>query len=49
MVVVCGAGSDSERLVTIQDPAGSLVGVEEIAQVTGYRVPAAAIEQAARR
>ncbi len=47
LYVVYGAGTGSERLVTIQDPWQRLRGVQGIAQVTGYRVPAASIEQAA--
>jgi len=47
LYVVYGAGSGSERLVTIQDPATRLRGVQEIAQVTGYRVPGDSVEQAA--
>lgn len=44
LYVVYGARSGNAELVRIQDPFGSLLGVEEIAQVTGYRVPAASIE-----
>ncbi len=44
LYVVYGAGTGNERLVVIRDPYGRLRGVEEIAQVTGYRVPAASIE-----
>ena len=44
LYVVYGAGTAVEQLVRIQDPFGTLHGVEEIAQVTGYRVPAASIE-----
>jgi hypothetical protein len=46
LYVVYGAGSAGERLVMVQDPWGRLRGVEEIAQVTGYRVPGASVEAA---
>lgn len=46
LYVVYGAGTGDERLVTIQDPCGRLRGVREIAQVTGYRVPAESIREA---
>jgi superfamily II DNA or RNA helicase len=45
LYVVYGTQSASERLVRVQDPAGRLRDVEEVAQVTGYRVPAASIEE----
>lgn len=45
LYVVYGAGTGEERLVTIQDPWARLRNVEEISQVTGYRVPAASIEE----
>ncbi len=48
LYVVYGAGTDEERLVTVQDPWGRLQGVVEIAQVTGYRVPGSSIEEATR-
>lgn len=48
LYVVYGASTGNERLVAIQDPWGRLQGVEEIAQVTGYRVPGTSIEEAAR-
>jgi superfamily II DNA or RNA helicase len=48
LYVVYGAGTGQEELVRIRDPFGVLEGVEEIAQVTGYRVPAASIESARR-
>ncbi len=48
LYVVYGAGTAGERLVTVQDPWGCLQGVAEIAQVTGYRVPGASIEEATR-
>jgi hypothetical protein len=48
LYVVYNAGGQDERLVMIQNPAQRLAGVREIAQVTGYRVPAASIEAAAR-
>lgn len=44
LYVVYGAARGAERLMTIQDPWARLRGVEEIAQVTGYRVPSASIE-----
>jgi superfamily II DNA or RNA helicase len=47
LYVVYGATGDHPRLVTIQDPFGRLTGVEEVAQVTGYRIPSASIEAAA--
>jgi SNF2 family DNA or RNA helicase len=43
LYVVYGVGTGNERLVAIQDPWGRLRGVQEIAQVTGYRVPGASI------
>jgi superfamily II DNA or RNA helicase len=46
LYVVYGAGTVRERLVAVQDPWGRLRGVEEIAQVTGYRVPGTSIETA---
>ena len=46
LYVVYGAGTALERLVAVQDPWGRLRGVEEIAQVTGYRVPGASIAAA---
>ena len=49
LYVVYEPQSDHPRLVTVQDPAHTLTGVVEVSQVTGYRVPAAAIEAAARR
>jgi hypothetical protein len=48
LYVVYGANTGSEKLVRIQDPFGALTGVEEIAQVTGYRVPGSSIEAATR-
>jgi hypothetical protein len=47
LYVLYNATGPEARLVTIQDPAGRLVGVEEVSQVTGYRVPAASIEAVA--
>jgi superfamily II DNA or RNA helicase len=44
LYVVYGAARGEEQLIRIQDPYGALDGVEEIAQITGYRVPAASIE-----
>ena len=35
------------RLVRIQDPFRTLRNVAEISQITGYRVPAASIEERA--
>src|SRR5437588_13087754 len=49
LYVVYGAGGSSLRLVTIQDPWGRLRDVQEVSQVTGYRVPGNSIEEAARR
>ena len=46
LYVVYGASTSDEQLVRIQDPFGTLRNVEEIAQVTGYRVPAASIDAA---
>jgi superfamily II DNA or RNA helicase len=48
LYVVYGARSGDAELVRIQDPFGSLQDVEEIAQVTGYRIPAASIETVRR-
>jgi hypothetical protein len=45
LYVVYGTQSVGERLVRVQDPARRLRGVEEVTQVTGYRVPAASIEE----
>ncbi|HEX6507064.1 MAG TPA: DUF3883 domain-containing protein, partial [Chloroflexota bacterium] len=45
LYIVYDAGGASERLVQVQDPAHRLRGVTEIVQVTGYRVPAASIEE----
>jgi len=47
LYVLYGANTASTRLVTIRDPWGRLRGVREIAQVTGYRVPAASIDACA--
>jgi len=47
LYVVYQPQSANPRLVTICDPAHVLQGVEEVSQVTGYRVPASAIETAA--
>jgi hypothetical protein len=47
LYVMYGAGTRDERLVTVQDPWGRLRGVQEIAQVTGYRIPGASIESSA--
>ena len=44
LYIVYGAGTPTDVLVRIQDPYDALAGVEEIAQITGYRVPAASIE-----
>ncbi|HZU18280.1 MAG TPA: DUF3883 domain-containing protein, partial [Candidatus Dormibacteraeota bacterium] len=49
LYVVYGALGPSPRLVTVQDPWGRLRGVREIAEVTGYRVPGASIEESATR
>jgi hypothetical protein len=48
LYVVYSATATDPRLVAIQDPAGRLTGVEEVSQVTGYRVPGASIEAASR-
>ena len=48
LYVVYGAGAGTERLVTVQDPFGRLRHVHEVTQVTGYRVPSASIEAAAK-
>ncbi|MDA8047536.1 MAG: helicase-related protein [Actinomycetota bacterium] len=48
LYVVYDAMTANPRLVTVQDPARRLAGVEEVSQVTGYRVPGASIEAAAR-
>src|SRR5262249_19307635 len=45
LYVVYGTGSDSERLVRVHDPALRLRDVEEVTEVTGYRVPSASIEE----
>ena len=42
-----GDQADHPRLVRIQDPFGTLRNVAEISQITGYRVPAASIEERA--
>jgi superfamily II DNA or RNA helicase len=47
LYVVYGALTATPRLVIVADPAGTLADVEEVAQVTGYRVPGASIERAA--
>ncbi len=47
LYVVYQPQSANPRLVTIRDPANVLQGVEEVSQVTGYRVPASSIEAAA--
>lgn len=47
LYIVYNATTDHPRLVLIQDPARVLAGVEEVAQVTGYRVPSSSIEAAA--
>lgn len=47
LYVVYQPQSANPRLVTICDPAHVLQGVEKVSQVTGYRVPTAAIEAAA--
>lgn len=48
LYVVYGAGTGGTQLIRIQDPSEALGGVEEIAQVTGFRVPAESIEAAWR-
>jgi superfamily II DNA or RNA helicase len=47
LYVVYQAAGDKPRLVRIQDPAGRLRDVEEVSQVTGYRVPSRSIEELA--
>ena len=47
LYVVYQATSDQPRLVRIQDPFRTLRNVAEISQITGYRVPAASIEERA--
>ena len=47
LYVVYGALGPSPRLVTVQDPWGRLRGVREVAEVTGYQVPGASIEECA--
>jgi superfamily II DNA or RNA helicase len=49
-VVYNALGTDPDRptrLLRVQDPFGTLSGVSEVSQVTGYRVPAASIEDRA--
>jgi len=46
LYVVYDALGGQPRLVRVQDPWGTLQGVREIAQVTGYRVPGPSIEAA---
>ena len=47
LYVVYDALSPARRLVAIQDPFGRLRDVRRIEQVTGFRVPAASIEECA--
>jgi superfamily II DNA or RNA helicase len=47
LYIVYQATSDQPRLVRIQDPFRTLRNVAEISQITGYRVPAASIEERA--
>ena len=47
LYVVYQATSDERRLVRIQNPYRTLRNVSEISQITGYRVPAASIEERA--
>jgi hypothetical protein len=47
LYVVYQATSNQHRLVRIQDPFRTLRNVAEINEITGYRVPAASIEERA--
>jgi superfamily II DNA or RNA helicase len=47
LYVIYQAISDQRRLVRIQDPFRTLRNVAKISQITGYRVPAASIEERA--
>ena len=45
LYVVYQATGGQPRLVRVRDPFGTLPNVAEISQITGYRVPAASIEE----
>jgi hypothetical protein len=47
LYVIYQAISDQRRLVRVQDPFRTLRNVAKISQITGYRVPAASIEERA--